>query len=568
MNLIKNSYVLNILVLFVFVLAFLLRFISLSSVPNGLYPDETAIGANAVSILQTGKDEYGASYPLYFRSFDDYKLPVYIYSTAFFIKFLGVNAFAVRVTSALFGFLAVVAIFFLVLQLSKNKLLATTVSFFLAINPWHTFFSRVGYEVNVASSLITIGLLFFILAVHKKNSIPLFVISTVAFLLSVYTYSVTRLIAPVIFVALLIFYRKKLTSSSPVRWVIPLIIFAVGMIPFFISFISLQQQSGFFSQKDALIIGNATKADILQTRSYFIVLPGLFQKIIFNYWVLVVFTYIKNLVSFFSVPFFFTSGSEHPNQNIAGMAMFYYFEFPLIVYGAYMGIKKRIAHLYPFYIWFLVILVVGSIIVSVPNGTRTFPIVIPFAVFSGYGFYLVIEKLLTIKQVIFKSAALICIGLLMIYSYLFYFTSYFVRYPVEHAKDWRSEDQRTVLYINSIQDKYNKIVFDESAEFYYTSLMFYGNYPFLDYQKTAKYRMSGLVDTLVSAGKYEFRNIDWKKENPQPTTLYITGANNVPSNVNVLNTVNYPTRPVVVYYDRKIGQLPVTDTAYVIFDKK
>lgn len=568
MNLFRKENLLNVLVLCIFVLAFLLRFVSLSTVPKGLYPDETAIGANANSILQTGKDEYATPYPLYFRSFDDYKLPVYIYSTAFFIKLLGVNAFAVRVTSALFGFLAVVATFFLVLLLSKNKLLAAASGFFLAVNPWHTFFSRAGYEVNVATSLITIGMLFFILAVHKKNNVLLLIISTCAFLLSVYTYSVTRLIAPIIFIVLLLFYRKKLATSSKAQLAIPLVLFVIGMAPFVMSFISLQQQPGFSSQKDTLIIGNATKADLLQTRSYFIQLPGLFQKIIFNYWVLVGFTYIKNLVSFFSTPFFFTTGSEHPNQSISGMAMFYYFEFPFIMYGAYVGIKKRVSYLYPFYLWLLVIFLAGSIIVSVPNGTRTFPVVIPLAVFSAYGFYLVIENLIKIRNKFVKYVALITLISFMLYSYLFYFTSYFVRYPIEHAKDWRSEDQRTVRFITSIQNNYNKIVFDESSDFFYTSLMFYGNYPFSQYQKTAVYRMNGLVDTLVSAGKYEFRNIDWKKENPQPSTLYITGRNNVPSNVNVLNTIDYPTRPIVLYYNRKIGQLPTTDTAYVIFDVK
>jgi len=57
----------------IFALAVYLRLFQFGEVPNGLYQDETAIGFNAYSILETGKDEYGKDFPLYFRSFGDYK---------------------------------------------------------------------------------------------------------------------------------------------------------------------------------------------------------------------------------------------------------------------------------------------------------------------------------------------------------------------------------------------------------------------------------------------------------------------------------------------------------------
>src|SRR3989344_4938577 len=88
-------------------LAFLLRFWRLGEIPNGLYQDETAIGYNAYSIIQTGRDEYGKSLPLYFKSFGDYKLPVYIYATVPSILMLGLTELAVRAPSALFGSLSV-----------------------------------------------------------------------------------------------------------------------------------------------------------------------------------------------------------------------------------------------------------------------------------------------------------------------------------------------------------------------------------------------------------------------------------------------------------------------------
>ena len=102
----------------IFILAAFLRYYMLGTIPLGLNNDETAIGYNAYTILQSGKDEYGTSFPLYFRSFDDYKLPVYIYMTSINEKIFGATPFAVRFPSALFGSLSVIAIYLLVLFLS------------------------------------------------------------------------------------------------------------------------------------------------------------------------------------------------------------------------------------------------------------------------------------------------------------------------------------------------------------------------------------------------------------------------------------------------------------------
>ena len=112
------------LIIALFATGAFLRFYRLSDTPPGLYPDETAIGYNAYSILETGKDEFGKPFPLYYRSYDDYKMPVYMYATAFNIKMFGLNTFSVRFLSALFGALTIPSLYFLVLELSKKKLLA------------------------------------------------------------------------------------------------------------------------------------------------------------------------------------------------------------------------------------------------------------------------------------------------------------------------------------------------------------------------------------------------------------------------------------------------------------
>jgi 4-amino-4-deoxy-L-arabinose transferase-like glycosyltransferase len=95
------------------ILAFLLRFFYLEKIPNGLYSDEAAYGYNAYSILLTGKDEYGNFLPVAFKSFGDYKAPLYIYYLVPFVAVFGLNIFSLRLSSAILGVAMVILVFIL-----------------------------------------------------------------------------------------------------------------------------------------------------------------------------------------------------------------------------------------------------------------------------------------------------------------------------------------------------------------------------------------------------------------------------------------------------------------------
>ena len=76
----------------IIVLAFMLRFWGLGDYP-ALNADEAAIGFNAYSLMQTGRDEHGNPWPIHFQSFNDYKpglyfmvaLPIAVFFAAPFI---------------------------------------------------------------------------------------------------------------------------------------------------------------------------------------------------------------------------------------------------------------------------------------------------------------------------------------------------------------------------------------------------------------------------------------------------------------------------------------------------
>src|SRR5688572_25021216 len=115
-------------------LALVLRVIGLGSQPIGFTPDEASFGYDAYSLLQTGKDQWGASWPLSFRSFGDFKLPLYTYLAMPSVALFGLNEFSVRLPNAILGAFAVLATYALVLLVWKRKDVALLAALFLAIS--------------------------------------------------------------------------------------------------------------------------------------------------------------------------------------------------------------------------------------------------------------------------------------------------------------------------------------------------------------------------------------------------------------------------------------------------
>ena len=93
---IQNKH--KFLIFLILLLAFVVRFYKLGSFP-ALNADEAAIGYNAYSLLETGKDEHGNSWPIHFQSFNDFKPGLYFYLVLPFVRFFGLNEWAVALSN-------------------------------------------------------------------------------------------------------------------------------------------------------------------------------------------------------------------------------------------------------------------------------------------------------------------------------------------------------------------------------------------------------------------------------------------------------------------------------------
>ena len=208
MNLSKIS-ILSIFLL-ALILATITRFYKLGEAPAGLYLDEAGQGYSAYSILKTGKDEFGKAFPVVFRSFTDFKTPVYIYMIVVLIPIFGLTKFTVRFPSFLFSILTIPILYLLIKNITPKKYaekLALISILMLAMSPWHILFGRTTFECNVALFFLLAGIYFFYQGLKVPKNLLL---SSLMFAIAIPAYHAQRIIAPLIMVFLFFRHRKIL----------------------------------------------------------------------------------------------------------------------------------------------------------------------------------------------------------------------------------------------------------------------------------------------------------------------------------------------------------------------
>lgn len=212
-------------------LAFILRFYMLDQVPPGIHADEASQGFNAFSIISTGKDMYGKSFPILFRASGSYQPPIYTYLTIIPTILFGNSIFTVKSVSAMCGVGLVLLTFFLVKKFTEKKkdsvVLGLIAAGIVAFVPWSVHFSRLAVEANLGV-LIFVGGVFLLTAAIKK--INLFPIACLVLGLSTHAYYSERVVAVLLVGLVLIIFRKTFLKAKKIT-ALGLGIFALTLLP-------------------------------------------------------------------------------------------------------------------------------------------------------------------------------------------------------------------------------------------------------------------------------------------------------------------------------------------------
>ena len=361
-------------------LSILTRFINLSSLPPALNRDEAAIGWNANSILKTARDEHSQTMPLAFKSIGDYKMPLYIYATVIPVKLFGLNDFSIRFWSALAGVASVIAIYFLSKKLyPSNRVFALSAAFFMALNPWAVFYSRIGFEANLALAFFLSG---FALILQRHKSIFKLNLGLFLVLLAFLTYSSSLIFIPVFLFVFFFINRKTLTKKQTISLVIFTLLFSF----IFKSLWSISSQKAnitVFSDPTVINTYNQTRTAVYQVNP-------ILARTWYNKYVYFSRIIANNYLKSFSPKFLLTVGGNHPWHRTPSVGNYYWIEIFLSLIGLFWLIKNKNPKLkYLLISWLILAPIPSAITIDAPHSTRSLHLLPIIIILAAYGLSLI-----------------------------------------------------------------------------------------------------------------------------------------------------------------------------------
>jgi 4-amino-4-deoxy-L-arabinose transferase-like glycosyltransferase len=498
-QLLRHKYLIALVIVVFF--GFVLRFYRLGLIPASLDWDEAALGWNTYSFLKTGSDEYGNAHPVSIRSFNDYKPPLYVYTSIPIVGLLGLSEFSIRLLSALAGTGTILLMYPLTLLLTKNPKAAILAAFVASFTPWSLQFSRVAFESNLAVFWVVAGVTSLLWFIRSRRLVPLLV-SAVSLVLAIYSYHSTRLFVPVF---ILIFGLINWRTFWQTKKVVLLCLFlsVLLLVPLIRSTLRVGSLQARFStvsifSPDSLESTKETSQDKirrdLNSGDY---LGFLTHQPIFTYATILA----KNHLDHFNLDFLFLNGDANERHHAPGVGMLLILQFPLIVMGFYFMAKRRLSWGKVIIIWLLVGPLAAAITTTTPHAVRAMVMLPPWIIVSAYGL-LELAQLLRKRQLL--SFFAVC--LLLVLNLYFYLNRYFVQMPVQYAKSWQFGYKELVQYVLSNEKDYDQIYITGAYDQPYIYFLFYGRISPVVKNNTFFYK---------SMDKYIFANYCEVNQTPQ-----------------------------------------------------
>jgi 4-amino-4-deoxy-L-arabinose transferase-like glycosyltransferase len=531
------------LLFLVVILASVLRLVALDKYPAGFNGDEAAIGYNAYSLLQTGKDEYGNSWPLAFKSFGDYKPGGYFYIVLPFVATLGLNEWAVRLPSALLGIGTIVLIFFLGKAIFKSQMVGLLASLLLAISPWHIHFSRGGWETNAATFFITLGILLFIKGLEKQIWIFW---SLVSFLGSMYIYQSPRLVVPVLLLALFFIYRDKIITQIKVKKIaLSLLVLFILTTPLILQFTSGEGGARFSGLSIFSDLGPALRVNEL--RGEHDNPNSILAKLEHNKLTAYGISFLGHYLDHFKPDFLFINGDPLIRNKVPETGQFYLIEALFLIVGLAALARSKFPYTKLLIAWVLVAPLASSITYQTPHALRALNMVIPLTLIMAFG----MSKIFNVR------GRWIITGLVFLFisfELVHYLESYYVHSPKRYPLAWEYGFSEMVQKLEGYESKYEKVVITDRYDQPYILVLFYKKYDPSKYQPQAHLseRDKFNFGTVRNFDKYEFRVINPQEVDQTKNTLYIGTDQEIPKNANILDMVKFPNgEPAFIFTEGK-----------------
>lgn len=473
----KRHWLLITLCLLAVFLAVFVRSTNLLKAPPSLYWEEVALGYDAYSIAKTGKDHHGNPWPLVaFESFGDWKPSLYFYTLVPFVSLWGLSPWVVRLPAVISGVATVIAVGVLSYQVAKQLLLSKPSWFgwigllLAAISPWLILFSRAGWEVGLATALLSWGVVAGLAAVQtKRYSIGLAVLASILLSLTVYAYHGTRVIAPLVGLLLVGYWwtdwhnRALPVRQYLVRLLAPGLMAIVLLVPIMLSLRSPQvtqrfAETSIFSNLDIIIESNNAKAQLANSP---------LSALAYHRYVLFGREIMANYLTHFNLDYLVISGDVNARHSTGYSGIWYYQDvlFVAIGVGVLLYRKKMIGGV--LLGWWLLGIIPAALTTAVPHALRTLPsapaILVCMTIGIGYSVLKVSEYVALIwnqnRKLSSLVMALLSIGLVSVYGVTFavWWRYYQSVYPIVNSSEWQYGYQEMIAAQTQLAQKYPEL---------------------------------------------------------------------------------------------------------------
>jgi len=514
---IKNN---KFFLIVIFLIAFFLRFYKVGEYPTLLW-DEASLGYNAYSIIETGKDEYGQTLPIIFKSFGDYKPGLYVYLAIPFIKIFGLTATTTRLPSVIFGSLLPILIYFLIKEINpKAHKTAIFVTLITVFNPYSIHFSRGAWESNVLTFELVLASFLFFKYINQKKDKYLFW-SAIIFGLTLFTYQAGKMIS--LFLIIILFLinfkivNKKNIKGLFLNFILPLLIFSIPIVYglFFGSNANRLKVVSLFSyprsaQESNIIINESNQLDYEIFHNHISFFGRGFLLRYFNH---------------FSPKFLVFEGDwQSPRHSAPYIGLILYPSLIFLILGIFFSLSRpKIDKINIFFLlWLLVAPIPAALTRDTVQALRSMSFSVPLIYFTSLGIYFIINK--------YKNILLYCLILgAYLLSFIYYSDLYLNHMIKKSPDDFLYGYQQSMAYLIKNQNKYSQIVMSDFYGQAYIYYLFYSQYPPQKYQQQAKLteNLSGDTGKVEQIDNIKFTTPDYNLIKNQSNTLAIFNYNEI-----------------------------------------
>lgn len=474
----KNKW----LLIGILILAAALRLYQLGAIPVSLNRDEASIGYTAYSLLKTGADEYGRSWPVNIESFGDWKLPGYEWFAMPVIAVFGLSPWSVRLPAAIAGVLSVYLMYRLVLLVAENKKSsqahALFAAFLLAVVPWHVHLTRMAYEASIALALLLGGLVLLMTAV-KEHSRWRFFVSAAFFGLTFFTYHSFQLVTPLLIFVTLSMNKANYLKFSKSVWRDWFLWFVVLLTPIVVLY-----SGGLLGATKTKFSGlsifdpPAYFSRLVEKRALVSDYPALVGKLYSSIPLEITRQFTANLFAAVSADFLFFNGGGHGSHDIAGMGKLYTFMAPLIFLGLGGLWRKKSLFGQKTLLWISAWLLIGILPAAITwepaHSTRAFAAVIPLIVFATEGLFQ--ASVLLKNHSLVRSLVTISFSALVLYQIASMCFLYFVVAPRRDIDNWAWITPQMTSEIEGVASQVNHVYVDGNTWSPYIFYLFFTEY--------------------------------------------------------------------------------------------